>query len=140
MSENKEKGFLFNIITDTGSGHQIQVSFNLPVGATSSDMNKVTDEVFANIKRIEARTRLPAIEAQYLQTKALVEGTRKAVDRLRDAPNLNGKRTTQNEAEYQRTLAQLDADSAKLELHKRSLELTAKEAEMESSCLIQQAS
>ncbi len=140
MSDDKKQGFLFHIITDTGSGHQVQTTFNLPVGAKAADMNEVFDEYFTAIRRLEARTRLPAIEAQYLQTKALVEGTKRAVDRLKDAPSLNGKRSGQNEAEYQRTLSQLDADTAKLDLHKRSLELTAKEAEMESPCLTAQAS
>jgi hypothetical protein len=138
MTETKStNGFLFHVISDTGNGHQIQTTFNLPVGATAKDMGAVFDEYFAAIKRVEARVRLPAIEAQYLQASAKLQGIKKAVSRLEDAPQLNGKRRTQDEAQYQGHLAQLDAEEAMLSLHKRSLELTAKEAEQESPCLTQ---
>lgn len=138
MSE--DKGFLFNVVSNIGNGHQVQVAFNLPTGAKQVEMDSVLDEYFRSIARAEARLRVPTIEQQVLQQVALIDGTQKAVDRLRDAPQLNGKRRSNEEAQFQQAQTQLEAEIAKLDLLKRSLELTYKEAEVESSCRIQVAS
>lgn len=144
MSEPKEeKGFLFNVVSNIGEGHQIQAAFNLPTGAVKADMDKVFDEFYGAVKRQEARLRVPAIEMEVGRQAALVDGITHAVNRLKEAPQLNGKRQTATEAQYQQTQTQLEADSAKLALLKKNLELTYKEAEIEvkdSPCLIQQVS
>jgi hypothetical protein len=128
----KEQGFLFNIVSNIGNGHQVQVAFNLPVGAGKKDMDAMFDEYFAALKRQEARLTLPTIEQQVVQQAALVEGVKKSVERLRESPVLvNGKRTSQAEAAFHQAQTQADADQAKLDLLKRNLELTAKEAEVE---------
>lgn len=143
MSEHNkgENGFLFNVVSNIGDGHQIQAAFNLPVGAGKSDMDKIFDEYFRSINRQAARLRVPAIEQQVKQQEALVEGVKKSVDRLREAPQLNGKRRTQDEAAYQQVQAQMDADAARLAILNTNLELTYKEAEIEGSkCPIAQVS
>lgn len=144
MPEDKkeEKGFLFNVVSNIGEGHQIQAAFNLPVGAGKAEMDKIFDEYFASIKRQEARLRIPTIEMEVGRQNALVEGISLAVNRLKEAPALNGRRSTATEAQYQQTQTQLEADSAKLALLKKNLEATYKEAEVEvkeSPCLIARA-
>ena len=142
MSE--EKGFLFNVVSNIGDGHQIQAAFNLPVGATKADIDSITDQFFASVKRQAARLRVPTIEMEVGMQQAKVEGIRKNLDKLREAPKLiNGKRRDTDEAQYRQSETQLDADIARLELLKKNLELTYKEAELpitESPCLIHQAS
>lgn len=137
MSE--EKGFLFNIVSNIGDGHQIQAAFNLPVGAKKADIDSITDEFFSSVKRQAARLRVPTIEMEVLRQGALLDGVKAGIARLEDAPKLNGKRQTNTEAQYQQALSQLDADTAKLELFKRNLELTYKEAEIEESKWLTQA-
>lgn len=144
MSEDKkeEKGFLFNIVSNIGDGHQIQAAFNLPVGATKADIDAVTDQFFASAKRQAARLRVPTIEMEVGMQTAKVEGIKKGFDKLRDKPVLtNGRRSTLDDNAYKQAEVQLDADTARLELMRKNLELTYKEAELpiqESPCLIQQ--
>jgi hypothetical protein len=141
MTEAKQ-GFLFNVVHDTGNGTQIQAAFNLPEGAKKADMDSVLDELYGSLKRLDARIRFATIEQQYMQQVALVTGTKVAVERLHDSPAnaATGKRQSAVEGQYQSALAQLDADTAKMELFKRSLVETAKEAEIEVPECIRQAS
>lgn len=135
MSEekNKDNGFLFNVVSNIGDGHQIQAAFNLPKGATKEEIDSVTDLFFGAVKRQAARLRVPTIEMEVARQTALIEGVKASVARLDEAPKLNGKRQTATEAQYQQALSQLDADKAKLEIFKKNLELTLLEAEVKGS-------
>src|SRR5271166_5574640 len=134
---SNETGFLFNIVSNIGDGHQVQAAFNLPQGATRKDIAAVTDEFFAAIKRQAARLRIPAIEMEVGRQAAIVEGQTASMTRLQESPSLHGKRAHNVEAEYQRATAQLEADKLKLGLLEKNLELTYTEAELpvqESPC------
>lgn len=144
MSDEKAKpGFLFHIISDVGNGHQVQATFNLPEGASKADINAVYDKVFDATKRQAARLRIPTIEMEIGMQAAKVEGIREGFRKLRETPVLvNGRKRTIDETAERQAETQLDADTARLELLKKNLSLTQKEAELpieESPCLIQRA-
>jgi multidrug resistance efflux pump len=143
MVDEKSNGFLFNIVSNIGDGHQIQAAFNLPVGATKADIDSITDQFFSSAKRQAARLRVPAIEMEVGVQSAKIDGQLKHINALRDKPTINGRRTQQDDAAYKQAEAQVDADKARLELLKKNLELTYKEAELpiqDSPCLIQASS
>lgn len=137
--ETSEKGFLFNVVSNIGDGHQIQAAFNLPVGATKADIDAVTDQFFASVKRQAARLRVPHIETDVGMQRAKVDGISKHFEKLRQKPTLGGKRSNTDDNAYKQAEAQLDADKARLELLEKNLELTYKEAELEDPKCIQQA-
>jgi ABC-type phosphate transport system auxiliary subunit len=128
----EKQGFLFNIVSNIGAGHQVQVAFNLPVGAKKPDMDELFDQYFAALKRQEARLRLPTIEAEVAKQKALIVGQVTAIERLKESLTLVGNKR-QQDAQYQASMAQIEADKSKLEILETSLKSTYEEAELKSA-------
>lgn len=125
-------GYVFAFIAELGNGQSINITGNMPIGATRADFDSELDKLRGATNRIQAQASIPAIEQKIYQLKKMQDNIRQQMADLdeRNKTRFAGKNMPDNEVAARSNLeVDIRAKDDQIAYEEKLLEKTRKEAE-----------
>lgn len=127
-------GYMYGFVADLGSGRQINVGGNFPIGASKEVMNAELDKLYDVLNRQQAKAAVPAIEQTIMEMEARLGAAQADFEALDARLNVKDGQTprtmpTAEKANRDNAATTIKRMRADLEMKKKFLEKTKKEAE-----------